>query len=740
MILTSLGKFLILSVFVRKTALLWFIFALQAAAFGAEQPLREITAIRNLPSEIAAKGQPVEFEAQILRKHRSNGLFVFDGEFGIYVIAKDYKTKLPFLEVGDLIKISGVSDAGGFLPSVLSESIEKIESRPLPTPREFHSSELYSTSIDCDWVKVTGRLISMEKLEIFKNVIALELEHGNLRYHIQMFYSPETERKVASKMLEMVSFNAVVGTLYNRQRQMGGRVFFVNSADDLHILTKSPFPIDEKPTPIHELMRLGFDQNHPVKTYGVVTSIGHNQLTLRGEKSKIQVNAYTNTEVSVGDHVTVEGFVWPQAVSPVFRARSIHVDLNNQAAPPATTLKLERQINPDYNFDLVQIDATVIDWQSTFTRGNEQLSQEHRILHCRSGSHIFEARLPVGIPSPPNIKPGATVRLTGICNLTLPAKGQWHVLIDRFWIQLREADDIAILQTAPWWTKFRLLALLAIVLAIAAPCLAWAFFLRKTVTRQTSEISRQIQQAAVMDERQRIARELHDNFDQGLAGAVLQISAGKRILEKKLAKTLEHAERSLREIPTDQTARAHIAKSKFDEVRSGLDSCNQTLQLAKTMLKHCSQESRNAIHDLRCGILERMDLEHALQEMLNTLGQECNASMCISTEGTPYRLKLEAERNLFLVAREAATNAARHGTPCSIHITLAYRPEQFSLTIRDDGAGFNINESASANHFGIQGMYERANRLLGELSIESELGSGTCVTLSLPNLEQWNAS
>ncbi|WP_322607356.1 sensor histidine kinase [Pontiella agarivorans] len=643
----------------------------------------------------------MNIEAQVTRNHMGNGLFLFDGREGIYVNAPQHKKTLQKIVPGQIVRIQGYSTPGGFAPSIYAETIEITGRKPLPNARPFSSKELYSTVIDCDWVSVSGRLISMKRTIVVTENIVIELEQDNLRYALQMPYSPETEEKLSDKMLQQVSFNAVVGTLYNENRQVAGRVFFVNSADDF-ILSDQLKP--EKGTaiiPIHELMRIGFNNNNPVRIHGTVTSVLGRTLTLRGEQASLQASLLSDPDVRVGDRVLLEGYVWPKPIGPAFRARTLEVEQTSTDSPQPKTMKLEQELSDKYNAELVSLHARLLD----IKRPSDQNMQQTTLL-CRSGNYRFEAILPARYTVGSAVKPGATLMLTGICLLKQHPEEQWRVLADHFSLQLRNADDVIILKKAPWWTTQKLVALSLSVFVLAGFCLLWVSLLRRTVSRQTRIISQQIQKAAVMDERQRIARELHDNLDQGLVGAALQMRSGQRMLE-----TTD---------PVDT------------------EVLRQTLELAQHMLEHCSAESRSAIHDLRGGILETMTLSEALMDMTLALNEESEAAVRFSAEGLPFRLKAEAERNLLLIAREAATNALRHGAPKQVQILLSFKPDELRLWIQDDGCGFDVTQNT--NRFGIQGMHERAARLRAKLTIRSTPGTGTSIEISLPSSKQWNLS
>lgn len=658
--------------------------------------LHSISDIRQLGVQTAGQHIPVELEAQVIRIHNDNGLFLFDGEKGVFGGITNDKSLLGAVSLGDWVRVQGHTIAGGFAPSIRMQSLEVIDHRPLPEARVFDSAELARPSTDCDWVAVSGRLISMKPVKIITPMILLELEQDNVRYFIQMNDTPENRANLTGKMFKQLTFNAVAGTRYNKQRQAVGRVFFVNAADDLHPTDELRPQADPIPVPIHALMRLGFDPDCPVIIRGMVTSIADQQITLRGEGCSVLAAVLPNLDMQVGDQVLLEGYGQQQSISPAFRA--YRCDVTKQANRPIPKpMELTQELHSGYQMELVRLDAEVIGLDRALEGAMHHTPD---ILICRSGDTFFEARMPIGHRCPSEMTPGSMIRLTGICHLIQNEDEHWRVLADRFFIQLRGTEDLMLLSAAPWWNPARLLGLVSTVVGFAFFCLLWIVLLRKTVRHQTRVISEQVAQATITDERQRIARELHDTLNQGLVGAALQMRSGKRLLELNQP-----------------------------------EACGQTIDLARQMLEHCSNETRNTIIDLRGGMLAQMSLPEVLERELNRL--ECQAVVLFSSKGECCCLKQEAERNVLLIAREAVTNAIRHGAPKEIIVTLSYQPDHLALTIRDDGCGFDSQISATATRFGIQGMMERAKRLGGKLDLQSVPHEGTQVAFNLPKLEKW---
>ncbi len=211
---------------------------------------------------------------------------------------------------------------------------------------------------------------------------------------------------------------------------------------------------------------------------------------------------------------------------------------------------------------------------------------------------------------------------------------------------------------------------------------------------------RQIRQrfALVLEERGRLAREIHDTLAQGFVGISSQLDA--------VAFTLNgHAE----------MARKH-------------------LELARKMVRHSLTEARRSVMDLRASALEGHDLPAALSEAAPQWTAGSPVQIHVDVAGESRRLPEETEQHLLRIAQEAVTNAVKHARASHVNIHLEMAKRKLSLRVADDGRGFEQDEAFSevGGHFGLLGMRERAERLGGELKLHSQPGRGTEVAVTVP--------
>ncbi len=200
--------------------------------------------------------------------------------------------------------------------------------------------------------------------------------------------------------------------------------------------------------------------------------------------------------------------------------------------------------------------------------------------------------------------------------------------------------------------------------------------------------------AAVLAERGRIARDLHDTFDQGLAAAGMQIQVA--------AQTLGRAP---------------------EQARASLDRARRALEATL-------EEGRRSVWALRSQALEQAGLPEAFVGLCRDLGSGTRAAIRVDVEGTPRRLRPRDEEHVLRIGAEAITNALRHGSPRAIVVRLGFWPDRFSLRVRDDGGGFDPR--AGAVGLGLRGMHERATEMGASITVDSRPGEETEIALELP--------
>jgi PAS domain S-box-containing protein len=204
---------------------------------------------------------------------------------------------------------------------------------------------------------------------------------------------------------------------------------------------------------------------------------------------------------------------------------------------------------------------------------------------------------------------------------------------------------------------------------------------------------------AVMEERNRLAREIHDTIAQGLTGIVLQLEAADHLME-------------------GNPARARMR-----------------LQKATALARSSLQEARRSVWNLRPTPLEQRTLVEAVRQEVEALSEEAGIAAVLDVEQEPRGLAAEAENGLFRIAQEALNNVRKHSRASEVHVRLAAGEASVELDVRDNGVGFDSQAPRAAGQqggFGLLGLQERVRILGGSLQIESSPGEGTLVSVRVP--------
>jgi signal transduction histidine kinase/ligand-binding sensor domain-containing protein len=202
----------------------------------------------------------------------------------------------------------------------------------------------------------------------------------------------------------------------------------------------------------------------------------------------------------------------------------------------------------------------------------------------------------------------------------------------------------------------------------------------------------------VLDERTRIAREIHDTLAQGFFGISSQLDA-----------------LSLKMNGQNDAAQRHLA-------------------LARKMARHSITESRRSVMNLRDSTIEDLDLPSALARAASQWAAGSATRIEIQASGPLRTLPEDVEQNTFRIAQEAVTNALRHAHATRILIRVQVLHQRLELTVLDDGRGFEPSGAfAMTNgHYGLLGMRERAEHMGGEMELSSEPAGGTLVKVTVP--------
>lgn len=226
--------------------------------------------------------------------------------------------------------------------------------------------------------------------------------------------------------------------------------------------------------------------------------------------------------------------------------------------------------------------------------------------------------------------------------------------------------------------------------------------LERLVQQRTAELKHTMEKlqaetrnAATLEERQRLAGEIHDSVQQGLSGLILQIDG-----------TLRHGN-----VDTDLRNRLGVIRS---------------------MVAFTRQEVQHAVWDLESPLLSHEGLGATLKRLASFIGTG-TPSIEVNVDKEPSWLGQSLRHHLMRIVQEAMANAVRHAKATKILVSFTHTKEACTLVIQDDGQGFDQNTSgkAASGHFGLRGMQARAEKMNAKLIIQCSPGSGTTITVQL---------
>ncbi|MEP1024412.1 PAS domain S-box protein [Leptolyngbya sp. AS-A6] len=203
-------------------------------------------------------------------------------------------------------------------------------------------------------------------------------------------------------------------------------------------------------------------------------------------------------------------------------------------------------------------------------------------------------------------------------------------------------------------------------------------------------LQKQAEAASILEERNRMAREIHDTLAQAFTGILAQVGAANQVLTDDVEATGAH------------------------------------LDLIKELARTGLSEARRSVVALRPQLLEEGNLQSALHRLIAQIRTAAmDTTLHYEIEGAVHALPTEVENNLLRMGQEALTNAIKHANADEIRVELIYDRDQVCLRVKDNGQGFGVGSIPSSEGFGLLGMSERAERIGAQLTIRSQPGQGT---------------
>jgi len=623
-------------------------------------------------------GYPVRIRGVITMDAPAPDFFVQDATAGIYVEGS-VSPKYSHL-FGQWVEVEGTTGPGRFAPVIREQKLRVLGQGVLPKPSVHPFSELADGQLDSQWTRVRGivRSVAVDRRSWRETTLAMHIASGGGEFNARVPISHEQD--LSSWVDREVLIEGVCGSLYNANRQLTGILFYVPRLN----LIKVEAPAPE--ASLSDLLRFSPEagDRHRVRVRGVV---GYQQLGralfLQSQGKGLRVLTPQDTPLAVGDVADVVGFPAMGDSAPILEDAVFH-RLGHENAPQPVPLDLDKPWE--------QFDGALVTTRAKL-QSRQQQPDGLRLL-LQQGDTYFGASLPPGVPAAQllSIPLNSEVQVTGIC---LVSNGGLWQIPQSFRLLLRFPEDIAVLRTPTWWNLRHTLWLLGSAGGVLLVAVVWVVVLGRRLRSQISIIRGKLRRSAVLEERNRIARELHDTLEQELTGITMQLD---------------------------------LAVDCFQQAPR---LAEQALETARNMSRHSMVEARRSVWDLRCQLLEEGDLASALSHIVEPLAPLHGVKVDARIQGMPVRLPRPVEMNLLRIGQEAVANAVKHAAARRISIELRYAPKSVCLTVSDDGKGFAAECASPTGHFGLLDMRERAQAMGSQLQVESEAGRGTRIAVDV---------
>ncbi len=431
--------------------------------------LTSVADIRNLSAETAAWHYPVRLRAVVTVNTKAIPyFFAQDDSAGISVLLDHIPTKL---NPGDVVRIEGVTDPGGYSPIVLGSNVTVLGRPPLPAAQPETLLQLASGQDGSQWIEIRGVVRSLS----FANGLA-KLNVTDSGGTISVLVPAEKEP--AYLLDAVVRIQGACGSTSNNKRQLVGLTMWASSLSDVRVEEAGVTdPLSQPAQTIASLGQFHARQTlqHRINIAGVVTYVEADFFFIQDAEAGVRVQAATRGRLRPGDYVMAAGY--PGLGDYGFLLRdAVFKTVSHRPIPAPLILPVESPLDPQAHDLWVQLKAR-------FLRSSKIGATD--VLTLQMGNRVFDARLLTPLSARiKDLEPGSVLQVTGI----------YRVLVDEarvpksFQVAVPREQDIRILEEPSWWTARRRIGVLALMGGIIGGTILWVFLLRRKVREQTASL------------------------------------------------------------------------------------------------------------------------------------------------------------------------------------------------------------------------------------------------------------
>ncbi|MDB6126236.1 MAG: hypothetical protein JWM35_132 [Verrucomicrobia bacterium] len=637
-------------------------------------------------------------------------------------------------EIGDYIEVSGQTGAGWFAPVIQSTSWKKLGTAPLPPAKQVSIERLMAGVEASQRIEISGLVRSVTYVSSQKTMV--EVSVGG--YRVRVFPKLPSRLSPRSLVAAKIRARGTVGTAFNAaRRQLTAVNLFVPTEEDFIIEEpESHPPFDQPALAIDDLAKFRTSSNLGERLHvkGVVTCQRPGlDLFIQDETGGLHLETRQPIVLPVGTPIEAVGFLEILSYQPILRdavVRELAAPRTVIAPKPVPMTELREGL---HGGELIVLRGILLDHSVRQVRREEAgFVGVRTVCTIRHSDQSFTAEYE-GLQESAAITAaplGSVVEVEGIASFESGDDGRPRAVN----LLLPKADDLRVIENPSWLTAQRLLIGFAIVGVLLAALVIWLLTISKKnamlsflveerekaqkelqlahdqlearVKERTEQLkvemsgrkAAEVEFRAVLAERTRLARELHDTLEQALTGIMLQLDTAVKLFERN---------------PADAGA---------------------PLELARRFLRQSRLELRRSIWDLRSRELESFDLTQALSIASSQIMASSNIAVEVIITGERQRLPEIVEDNLLRIAQESLANVVKHSGATVATVHLIFRTDEVTLEIKDNGSGLVAARVSDGGeqHFGLLGMTERAKRLGGRLDVSGPPGEGTIVRATIP--------
>ena len=431
-------------------------------------------------------------------------------------------------------------------------------------------------------------------------------------------------------------------------------------------------PLTSSFTNIETIKMQGLDSQGVVSVRGFVTLL--DPLYIQDTSGGVLIEAAHGAVLNLGDEVEITGTGRNQDDKVIFVARSLELTGDRTLIPPSSVTSTQAA---GILFDgrLAELRARLL---------NKFIDSDGRVvLLLDDAAQTFRAEGPLGLSKEQfeRLIPGSEVRVRGVCRV-----GPWEGRNGgAFTILMRSMEDVDITAGPPWWSPRFLIREIAALVLLIGLCI----YIYLKVERSKMH--------AILEERARLAHEMHDTLAQNFAGVGFHLQGVRSSVRSGTLTTSDVIDR---------------------------------LTLACELITRTHRDASAEIAALSPGADDGSDLLTLLERCAYTMLEGNHVPIRSIREGTPRSLSLAVRDAVFRIGREAITNVLRHAQAETITLRIRYEYRTVTLEIIDDGCGFD--HKTHADDFGLRGMRSRSAAIGATLEVISDLGYGTSIRIRTP--------